>query len=66
MDREDLKPIIGGRGRISEVLARKRPLTLNMIRRISQTLRIPAEVLIQPYETEAGRRLNQQKDNPLP
>lgn len=50
MDRKDLEPIIGGRGRVSEVLARKRPLTINMIRRISKEMHIPAHVLIRPYD----------------
>lgn len=43
----DLESMIGSRGRVSEVLARKRPLTLPMIRRLSKGLDIPAEVLIQ-------------------
>ena len=45
----DLRKIIGGgSGRAYEILGRKRPLTLAMIRKISSELRIPAEVLIQP------------------
>jgi HTH-type transcriptional regulator/antitoxin HigA len=43
----DLEPMIGSRGRVSEVLSRKRALTLPMIRRLAQGLDIPAEVLIQ-------------------
>jgi HTH-type transcriptional regulator/antitoxin HigA len=43
----DLEPMIGSRGRVSEVLSRKRALTLPMIRRLSKGLDIPAEVLIQ-------------------
>ena len=42
----DLEPMIGTRGRVSEILARKRPLTLPMIRRLSKGLDLPAEVLI--------------------
>ncbi|MGC9215815.1 helix-turn-helix domain-containing protein [Acidithiobacillus sp.] len=42
----DLEPIIGKRNRIYEVLNRKRPLTLAMIRRLHHALGIPAEVLI--------------------
>lgn len=42
-----LRPYIGSRGRISEILQRKRPLTLQMIRRLV-TLGIPAGVLILP------------------
>ena len=52
MTRKDLEPLIGTRGRVSEILNRKRPMTMVMIRRIHKALQIPAEVLIQPYETE--------------
>ncbi len=34
LERKDLEPFIGGRGRVSEILTRKRPLTINMIRRL--------------------------------
>ncbi len=47
--REDLQRILGvGRGRVSEILNRKRGLSLAMIRRLAEVLEIPAEVLIQP------------------
>jgi HTH-type transcriptional regulator/antitoxin HigA len=46
----DLIPFIGSRNRVYEVLARKRPLTLTMIRRLHESLGIPAESLI-----KAGR-----------
>jgi len=49
MTRKDLEPILGTRARVSEILTRKRPLTLSMIRKIHQTMQIPAEALIQPY-----------------
>jgi len=42
----DLAPYIGARNRVYEVLARKRALTLPMIRRLSAGLGIPAQVLI--------------------
>lgn len=47
--RRDLEPYLGSRARVSEVLNRRRPLTLEMIRKLHQGLGIPAEVLIQPY-----------------
>lgn len=50
LTRRDLEPYIGSRGRVSEVLRRRRPLTVAMIRRLHAGLGIPAEVLIQPYE----------------
>lgn len=43
---KDLEPLIGKSNRVYEVLNRKRPLTLAMIRRLHQGLGIPAEVLI--------------------
>lgn len=45
--RRDLEQYIGPSGRVSEVLSRKRPLTLAMIRKLNAGLGIPAEVLIQ-------------------
>ena len=50
MNRKDLEPMIGGRNRVSEVLSRKRPLTIRMIRRLSERMQIPAGVLIRAYE----------------
>jgi HTH-type transcriptional regulator/antitoxin HigA len=52
LSRRDLEPYMGSRGRVSEVLNRKRPLTLEMIRKLHDSLGIPAEVLIQPYQTQ--------------
>ncbi|MCL4745875.1 MAG: transcriptional regulator [Burkholderiaceae bacterium] len=43
---KDLEPIIGKSNRVYEVLNRKRPLTLAMIRRLHRDLGIPAEALI--------------------
>ena len=47
----DIETYIGSRARVSEVLNRKRPLTVEMIRNLNKGLGIPAEVLIQPYHT---------------
>ncbi len=52
LSRRDLEPFIGARARVSEVLNRKRPLTIGMIRKLHTGLGIPAEVLIQPYSSE--------------
>lgn len=54
MTRRDLEPAIGSRGRVSEVLNRKRPLTLPMVRALSALLQIPIDVLVQPYETRSA------------
>ena len=43
---KDLEPMIGKPNRIYEVLNKKRPLTLAMIRRLHRGLGIPAEVLV--------------------
>jgi HTH-type transcriptional regulator / antitoxin HigA len=51
LSRKDLEPCLGSRARVSEVLSRKRSLTLDMIRKLNQELDIPAEVLIQPYDS---------------
>ena len=50
LTRRDLESYIGSRGRVSEILNRKRSLSIEMIRRLHTALGIPAEVLIQPYE----------------
>lgn len=47
--RRDLEPAIGPRGRVAEILNRRRPLTLPMIRALSHLLDLPADILIQPY-----------------
>jgi HTH-type transcriptional regulator/antitoxin HigA len=52
LSRRDLEPFIGSRSRVSEVLNRKRQLTIGMIRKLHKGLGIPAEVLIQPYSSE--------------
>jgi len=51
---QDLIPFIGGRNRVYEVLARKRPLTLKMIRRLHEGLGIPAESLIKNGPRQAA------------
>lgn len=50
--RRDLEPYIGSRARVSEVLSRKRALSIEMIRKLHTGLGISADVLIQPYELE--------------
>ena len=50
LTRKDLESYIGSRGRVAEVLNRTRPLTLTMVRRLSEGLKLPADVLIADYE----------------
>lgn len=47
---KDLVPYLGQRSRVSEVLNKKRKLSLSMIRKLSAGLRIPAEALIADYD----------------
>lgn len=59
MDQQDLKnrdliPFIGSAPKVSEVLNGKRPLSLNMIRRLNQGLGIPVNILIQEPTQEAA------------
>ena len=51
MSQKDLAEVIGLKSRASEILSRKRPMSINIIRKISKALSIPADILIQPYET---------------
>jgi HTH-type transcriptional regulator/antitoxin HigA len=63
LSQKDLIPYIGSRSRVSEVLNRKRPLTLKMIRTLHKELGIPAEVLIQePGAVENGKLIRSNKD----
>jgi HTH-type transcriptional regulator/antitoxin HigA len=50
LSRRDLEPCIGSRARVSEVLNRKRHLTMEMVRRLHSMLGIPSDILIQPYQ----------------
>jgi HTH-type transcriptional regulator/antitoxin HigA len=50
LDRAALEPAIGPRGRVSEVLNRKRALTLPMIRALSSLLDIPLGILAREYK----------------
>ncbi len=46
LERKDLEPFIGSRARVSEVLNRRRGLSLKMIRSLHKELDIPLEALI--------------------
>ncbi len=45
----DLAKVVGLKSRASEILNRKRKLSLDMIRQLHDQLHIPTDVLIQPY-----------------
>ena len=54
LSRKDLEPLIGSRARVSEILNRKRSLSLNMIRNLQKGLGISAEILVKPYPLKAS------------
>jgi HTH-type transcriptional regulator/antitoxin HigA len=49
MERKDLIPFLGSKSRVSEVLNRKRKLTMEMVRSLHIHMHLPAETLIQDY-----------------
>ncbi|OPF93712.1 helix-turn-helix domain-containing protein [Rhodopseudomonas palustris] len=48
----ELAQLLGSRSRASEVLSRRRVLTVEMIRKIAEAWKIPADLLVRPYKTE--------------
>ncbi len=58
LTRKALEGVIGSRARVSEVLNRKRPLTLQMIRRLKHKFDIPADLLITTLRDLARRLKN--------
>ncbi len=50
----ELAEMLGSRSRASEILARRRALTVDMIHKISQEWKIPADLLVQPYAVESA------------
>ena len=49
LKQKDLVEMVGFKSRVSEVMNKKRKLTLEMIRKLNANLRIPTEILIQDY-----------------
>jgi HTH-type transcriptional regulator / antitoxin HigA len=54
LSRKDLEGILGSRMRVSEVLNRRRGLSIEMIRKLHSKLKIPAEALIGPTRLRKG------------
>ena len=48
----ELAKLMGSRSRASEILSRRRALTVEMIHKISEAWKIPAELLVRPYKLE--------------
>ena len=51
LTQKDLAELIGLKSRASEILSKRRPMSINIIRKLSKALAIPADILIQPYKT---------------
>lgn len=56
LTRRDLERFVGPSGRVSEVLSRKRGLSIEMIRRLHTGLGIPLDVLVQPTRAPVAVR----------
>ena len=54
--RKDLEKLVGSSGRASEILNRRRHLTLAMIWKLVRHWGMPAEVLVAPYPLSRSRR----------
>ena len=50
LKQKDLIPAIGGKSRVSEVLNRKRKLTVEMVRNLAARLNLSANLLINDYQ----------------
>ena len=50
LTRKDLEPILGSRSRVSEVMNRKRTLSLEMVRKLHKQLDIPLETLVGTWQ----------------
>jgi HTH-type transcriptional regulator / antitoxin HigA len=48
----ELAELLGSRSRASEILLRRRALTVDMIHRIGEAWKIPADLLVRPYRVE--------------
>ncbi len=50
----ELAELLGSRSRASEILSRRRALTVEMIHRIGESWKIPADLLVRPYRVESA------------
>ncbi len=55
LEDKDLVPFLGTRSRVTEVLKRQRRLTINMIRKLHEGLRIPLDSLVKEYQLAESR-----------
>ena len=61
LSQQDLAESIGSQQQVTAILNRQQPLTLDLIRRLNQNLKIPAEILIKPYSLEQINQKTQLK-----
>ena len=54
LKQKDLVSIVGSKSRVSEILNKKRKLTIDMIRNLNQQLHIPIESLFMDYKTNCA------------
>lgn len=54
----DLEPFMQSKSKVSEVMNRKRPLSISMIRALHRGLQIPAEVLVQESQAPYGASMS--------
>jgi len=59
LTQHDIRPYIGSRSRVWEIMNRRRPLTLPMIRKLAVALGVPADVLAREYKLEPAREQGQ-------
>jgi HTH-type transcriptional regulator/antitoxin HigA len=50
----ELAELLGSRPRASEILSRRRALTVDMIHKISEAWKIPADLLVRPYKVDSA------------
>lgn len=50
----ELAELLGSRSRASEILARRRALTVDMIHKLGEAWKIPADLLVRPYRVDSA------------
>jgi HTH-type transcriptional regulator / antitoxin HigA len=58
---KDLEGVIGPRNRVHDVMTKKRPLSITMIRALVEKFAIPADILVKEYPTSRDRERSGQR-----
>lgn len=61
LDRKDLEKMLGSKSKVSEVLNKKRKLSMEMVRSLNKGMGIPAEILIRDYKLKKSSALARRK-----